>query len=91
MEFVVGQQVRIAARFYGSDGALTDPTAVTLQVKKGNADASTVSTSNPSTGLYQADVSLDAAGDWRYDFVATGDVVAVIEGSFRVKPRVIQG
>lgn len=83
-EYDVGDLVRVKGTFKVSD-TLTNPTAVTLKVKKPDGTVSTVATTNASTGVYHADVSIDQAGTWRYRFAGTGDAQAAGESVFVVR------
>jgi hypothetical protein len=90
-EFVVGQTVRLSVEFRKADGTLGTPTTVTLHYQKGSATPTTnAAPTNDSTGKYHVDVELDTAGEWKYDWVSTGDPATVEEGRFTVRKRYIQ-
>lgn len=88
----VGDLVRVTAAFTNTAGTATDPTAVTLKVidPSGN-EASYAYGESPSvveksaTGGYYADLSIDEAGDWHYQWLGTGTVQAVEPGQFVVQ------
>lgn len=82
----IGDQVRVQATFTNSEGALTDPTVV-LTVERPNGSVSTVSTTNPSTGVYQGLVTTDAEGHWHYRFQGSGALIAAEVGEFYVRRR----
>lgn len=53
------------------NGVLTTPSDVDLVVTAPDGTESSPSVNNPSTGLYQATVTPDAAGRWRYKWTTT--------------------
>lgn len=72
-----------------STGAVADPTTVTITVTEPDGTSTTVTyggagsgqvsaITKDSTGVYRADVTIDAVGDWKAKWRGTGDVV---EGS----------
>lgn len=83
-DYDVGDVARLEATFRDTAGVLTN-TTVTLTVKKPDGTSSTPSTSNPSTGLYRADISIDQPGVWVYRFAGTGAVTSVEEGRLYVR------
>lgn len=79
--------------FRDADGVLADPTAVTLKYRPG-AQASVITVVYPATpvvrdeaGLYHADLDTTAAATdtWTYEWIGTGDVQAIAEGTFQVQ------
>lgn len=84
----VGDRVRIAVEFRNLDGALADPSTVTVkhQDPSGNETSSTSSWTKDGTGRYHLDVDIDESGTWYYRWAGTGDLVAAGEGSFIVRP-----
>lgn len=61
----VGDSIDLTASFYvgiGDEAVLTDPSAVVLKVKKPDGTTSSTATSNPSTGVYTATISIDQDG-----------------------------
>lgn len=86
---VEGQTVVIGStppgEFRDRDGALVDPTGVTLTVVDPAGAVQTFTTpdfTHPSTGVYETEVTVDAPGYWRYRLEGTvpGDGSAVSEG-----------
>lgn len=73
-------QVELKGTFEDSEGALTDPTEVTLQVC---TPAGVVTSylysggdvTRESQGVYTKAVTLDASGTWRYRFKGTGTLI----------------
>lgn len=71
---------------------LADPTAVTLEVKSPAEEDLTEyqypgdDITKTSTGRYTRQLTLDAAGKWRFGYIGTGDVIAAGQGSFEVRP-----
>ena len=81
--------IRLTGRFTVSS-VLTDPTAVTLAII--NPDRATgiytfaaAQVTNPSTGIYYRDISLDKVGRWDYRFEGTGTVQAAGDGLLLVR------
>lgn len=74
----VGARVRIDAEFRDLDGALTDPTTITVTFwdPSGNATTSTSSWTNSSVGVYYLDLTTDEDGTWYYKWVGAGAVIA---------------
>lgn len=88
---MVGQTVRLSVEFRKADGTLGNPSTVVLHYQKGSADPVTnAAPTNDATGKYHVDLDLDVAGEWKYDWVSTGDPATVEEGRFRVRKRYIQ-
>lgn len=83
----VGDLVRIQVTFLDMDGVARDPATVTLRVRKPSGTVVTVSNvqhPTPGSGVYYADVVLDEAGVWRYEWSSTGDPTVVEGGEFYV-------
>lgn len=84
-----GDRVRIQAEFRDLSNQLANPTTVTVQVKRADGTISTPSASNPSTGVFTADVDIPtaatSAGVWSYRFAGTGALVAAGEAVFFVR------
>ena len=65
---------------------LTNATvALTLTAPDGTHPAASVS--NTSTGVYQATVAPDQAGEWTFRWVATGAATTAEDGAFLVEPN----
>lgn len=81
----VGDRIRITTTFTNLAGSATNPTTVVCTVKSpaGATTAPLVSTSG--TGVYYAELTLDASGDWRWRMAGTGAVVAADEGIISVE------
>jgi hypothetical protein len=70
---------------FSVDGTPTDPTTVSLLVEKPDKTRTTYTyaqaqITKSGTGVYYRDVSLDAAGNWRFVFTGTGACAASVEG-----------
>jgi hypothetical protein len=90
----VGNHVASGAGAFapGSTGTATDPTAVTLTVKKPDNTHLVYAWPTPGagqlpltkeagqTGRFYADVLLDQAGEWTYHLAGTGAVTAAAQG-----------
>lgn len=70
------------------DGVLTAPTTIALSVRWPDGTTTTPALTNPSTGVYYAEVSVTQAGTYSYRFVATGAAQGGDEGSFTVRSTV---
>ena len=84
-----GQQARVSATFRVA-GIATDPGTVTLRVQHGAVvqPARTFaggSITKDATGMYHADIDLDAEGRWSYRFEGTAPAIGAGEGSFSVR------
>jgi len=95
MTINIGDVRRMTASYQDSDLAYVDPTTITLHIvdPSGNittyiyeTDAELV---KDSTGQYHADYSLDEAGIWKYDWVATGTVQGTEGGSWMTLANVV--
>lgn len=82
-----------AAAFADISGTATDPTAVTLSVRKPDgtrlvygwpSDGANGAVVKDETGRFHVDVLLDQAGNWLYRLAGTGDVTAAAEGYLTV-------
>ena len=83
-----GDQVRLSVAFTDASGTAGNPTTVTLKYRKPDGTVTTVamgSLTNPSTGTFYADVTVDQAGLWSYRFESSGTFIGADESSFRVR------
>jgi hypothetical protein len=71
---------------------LTNPTTVTVKIKKGNGTilpnkvfGTDVAIVQESTGIYHIDLDTDVHGTWTIRWEATGTVKAAIEQRFEVR------
>jgi uncharacterized protein YfaS (alpha-2-macroglobulin family) len=71
---------------YPGAASLVDPTTVTLRLRRpdGTEDSSIIP-DNPSTGIYEAEVTLDQSGSWGIRFEAEGTWDGVQESSIIVR------
>jgi hypothetical protein len=86
-EIDVGDAVPLFVNFTNKAGAPTDPTTVVLTITNPAGVTTTPATTHPSTGHYEYDLLVTAAGTWDWEWTATGAVAAVERGSFTVRPR----
>lgn len=96
MEFELGQAVRLTAAFLDANGAAANPTSTTFKygVRLVNPPPDITATTvgpgspivNPSTGNFYVDVTPTVPGDYVFQAIGTGAVVAVARGGFRVLP-----
>jgi hypothetical protein len=80
----IGDAVTVATTILIA-GTLTDPVNVTLAVTSPDGTDSAPVVSHPSTGVYEAVVTADAAGRWRYTWTTTTPA-GVEHGHFDVLP-----
>jgi hypothetical protein len=87
-----------AAAFTDLDGVTTDPTAVTLTIRKPNGATLLYGYPTPGVsgsltrealGRFYADVTLDVAGVWKIELGGTGAVVTVEQTTFTVAGRLV--
>lgn len=83
----IGDRVRITASFVNSAGTPTNPTAVTVTVRKPDGQTVSPTASSSVTGTWEADVDPDQHGNWFYRFAGTGALVVAEESQFYVRPR----
>lgn len=86
MSYDVGDVARIRLVLRDFDGELTDGT-VTLTVRHPDGTETTPAPTNESTGVYVADVALDASGVWQYHWTSTGAVLAAESGALAAVDR----
>jgi hypothetical protein len=69
---------------FAVNGVNTNPTGVTLTVTSPTNVVTTPVTSNPSTGIYTADVTCNEEGEWEYVWAGTGAAADTVAGSWTV-------
>lgn len=79
--YQVGNVATLTTTVKNAAGAATDAT-MALVVTAPDGTNPTTTVTHVSTGVYQALVSVTAAGSWTYKWTASGTVSAVDEGSF---------
>jgi uncharacterized protein YfaS (alpha-2-macroglobulin family) len=88
----VGDVVRLQVTFKDFDGTARDPITVTLRVRKPSGvvvNVTDIRHPTSGSGVYFADILLDEAGVWQYEWSSTGNPTAVEGGDFIVYPRPI--
>ncbi len=90
-----GDSVRVFATFKSTGGTVADPTVVRLRYRKPGStttvltySTSSASITRSSTGAYHADLTVDTAGQWIYQWDSSGAVRASFEKTFRVRPGI---
>ncbi len=85
-----------ALAFKNAAGVDTDPTGVTLTVRKTPSGAVTTYTfggtpalTKETTGRYYVDVAIDQEGTWFWELAGTGTVQTARVGSFHVRRRMV--
>ena len=81
----VGDTRTLTGTFHNAAGALADPTAVTLTVRKPDGTESTPTATHASTGVYTYALTFDQSGVWRYRFAGTGTVAEAGEQMLTVR------
>lgn len=82
----IGDTVEKQVTFRNTDGALANPSVVNANAKDPTGASRTGSTSNQSTGVWDALYDADVVGIWFYRIEGEGNEVnTVVEGSFCVK------
>lgn len=82
----VGDVRRVSAAIVNAAGTPTDPTTLVLKVRKPDDTVTTYTYGvgivivKDGVGAYHADLTLDQAGRWKYDWIGTG-TAAFAEGS----------
>lgn len=90
-----GDLITLTGTFTNAGGTATDPTTITLKVKKPGTALATYTyalsqVTKTSTGVYTRNTSLDTVGTWWYRWEGTGTVEAAVEGWFEVRePRAV--
>jgi hypothetical protein len=89
----IGDNVRIYAPFVVGTTP-TDPTAITLIVRKPSGTETTYTygeaeITRSSAGNYHKDIVPDQHGEWKYRWEGTGAAVAAFEGSFDVRKQTV--
>jgi hypothetical protein len=93
MNYDIGDLIRLAGTFTDLNGNASDPTTITLSIKKPNGDVVNlvygvdVSVVKQSTGIYYMDFAPAMEGLHYYRFAGTGAVTAAEEMSFYVNKR----
>lgn len=92
MNFDVGDTAPLTQfRVLSTAGVLTNAT-VSVLVTKPDATTTSPSITNTATGLYDASVTVDQAGEWTWVWTASGTVTSKEPGQFTaVAPRVLVG
>jgi hypothetical protein len=86
MAYDIGDSLRITVTFTGLDGAVADPTTVVLRLRAPDGTTTMPSVTKTSTGVYFADLTLTASGEWKYRWIGTGgDCTAADEGRISVR------
>jgi hypothetical protein len=81
-----GQQTRVSAAFRVG-GIATDPTTVTVRLRRGGAPVETILSPvvvRDGVGAYHVDLTLDVVGRWRVRFEGDAPAVGASETSFVV-------
>lgn len=75
-DFVLNSQIRCLARIKDVNGQLVAGAAPTITFTRPDLTTTSPSTTNPSVGIYYADVTLNQAGAWSVAESSTGVVTA---------------
>lgn len=86
--YSIGDLIQLTATFTTvATGANINPTTVTFTIRKPDGTQTSPSVTNPSTGVYQTQVSIDQPGTWRWRAVGTGAAQAAMDSAFQVTPN----
>lgn len=85
----VDEQITISRTFKNDAGVATDPTAVTFTYRIGpdSEDEATVTPTNPSTGVYQVQITPDKSGNLYGFFKGTGALIKTIPVHVPIYPK----
>ncbi len=83
----VGDSLELRADFKNRAGVATNPTAVTLKVRKPDGTTVVVANANVGTGAYEGTYDPTVAGEYVYRFEGTGAVKAAGENTFKVRDQ----
>lgn len=92
MGYVVGTTVELPVEFrVTATGALADPTTVTLKTvaPDGTITTYTYASANvvkDAIGIYRGIFTPNDDGEWRYEWIGTGAVAVIVNGSIYVTP-----
>lgn len=89
----IGDVIKTTCTF-SVDDAATDPTTVTLTVKKPSGTATSYTyaagdITKSSTGVYSMGIPVTEAGLWWYEWVGTGTAATAEQGNFFVRKRMV--
>ena len=90
--YVLGEVVRLLLNTFDFAGAIADPGAVVLKVKRPDGTVATLTPDvvRDSAGVYHADLTLSAAGMWAYRWELIAPNAGAAEGLISVqKSRVL--
>lgn len=80
-DYYEGDTITLQATFRDIAGDLVDPSSVVLTVEDPSQNITTPSPTNPSVGVYQAEVDLTEPGWWSYRWEGeTSEGTKVCEG-----------
>lgn len=91
-QYDVGDMIRCSVVFKGLDGAVIDPTTVTLKIKQPNNSLLTyiyninAGLIKDSVGNYHYDFLITSDGMHTFGWVGTGNMYATEESTFFVNP-----
>jgi hypothetical protein len=89
--YIVSTRIRSTATFVNVAGANADPTAVVCTVKNPAGTTSTPSVTNSATGIYYADITLDAVGRWLIEWQGTGALIAAGDADVYARASYVDG
>lgn len=94
-EYDLGMTVTAQAEFrkvVSGVPTLTTPTTTTLKIRRPDGTETTIANGSLTTvseGIKSYDIATDQDGDWWYEFTGAGNMQAVKEGMFRIKPSLV--
>lgn len=78
---IAGSDVRVRAQFYDFDGAVVNPTSVTVKIIRPDATEQILAATKVGD-YYQVIISTTTPGAYQYRFEAVGTVAVAGEGRF---------
>ena len=81
----VGDVVIVTFEIRDRDGLLRNPTTLACTFERPAGTEVIVAATEAQVGIWEAEITADAAGVWKYRGVAAGASVGVDQGSFRVR------
>lgn len=81
--YLLGNVIRLSVSFTNVSGVATNPTMVTLEIKKPDLTVETFTPTNDFAGNYHYDYEPTQVGAYYYVFNGTGAVIASSQGQFK--------
>lgn len=87
-DFMIGDVARLSVEISNVDGALADPTTISIYIKSPSAAGVTfTNVTKDAVGKYHFDLPLDSAGSYGYRWQSSGENQGISEGGLYVYPQ----